>query len=59
MGLDLMGFSTHQDFVDPDPRKRRHNVEQTIFYIKQAYELGIPTIRINTGRWNTSKALTT
>ena len=54
-GLDLMGFSTHQDFVDPDPRKRRHNVEQTIFYIKQAHELGIPTIRINTGRWNTSK----
>ena len=54
-GLDLMGFSTHQDFVDPDPRKRRHNVEQTIFYIKQAQELGIPTIRINTGRWNTSK----
>ena len=27
-GLALMGFSTHQDFVDPDPRKRRHNVEQ-------------------------------
>ena len=54
-GLDLMGFSTHQDFVDPDPRKRRHNVEQTIFYIKQAHDLGIPTIRINTGRWNTSK----
>ena len=23
-GLDLMGLSTHQDFVDPDPRKRRH-----------------------------------
>ena len=54
-GLALMGFSTHQDFVDPDPRKRRHNVEQTIFYINQAHELGIPTIRINTGRWNTSK----
>ena len=54
-GLALMGFSTHQDFVDPDPRKRRHNVEQTIFYINQARELGIPTIRINTGRWNTSK----
>ena len=54
-GLALMGLSTHQDFVDPDPYKRRHNVEQTIFYIRQAHELGIPTIRINTGRWNTSK----
>ena len=54
-GLALMGLSTHQDFVDPDSYKRRHNVEQTIFYIRQAADLGIPTIRINTGRWNTSK----
>ena len=54
-GLALMGLSTHQDFVDPDARKRRHNVEQTIFYIQQAHEMGIPTIRINTGRWGTSK----
>ena len=54
-GLALMGLSTHQDFVDPDAYKRRHNVEQTIFYIRQAADLGIPTIRINTGRWNTSK----
>ena len=54
-GIDLMGLSTHQDFVDPDPYKRRHNIEQTIFYIRQAHALGIPTIRINTGRWGTSK----
>ena len=54
-GLALMGLSTHQDFVDPDAYKRRHNVEQSIFYIRQAADLGIPTIRINTGRWNTSK----
>ena len=54
-GLALMGLSTHQDFVDPDPYVRRHNVEQTIFYIRQAHELGIPTLRINTGRWGTSK----
>jgi len=54
-GIALMGLSTHQDFVDPDAYKRRHNVEQTIFYIRQAADLGIPTIRINTGRWNTSK----
>ncbi len=54
-GLALMGLSTHQDFVDPDPYVRRHNVEQTIFYIRQAYELGVPSIRINTGRWGTSK----
>ncbi len=54
-GVALMGLSTHQDFVDPDPYVRRHNIEQTIFYIRQAHALGIPTIRINTGRWGTSK----
>ena len=54
-GVDLMGFSTHQDFVDPDWLVRRRNVEQTICYIEQAYALGIPTLRINTGRWGTSK----
>ena len=32
-GIALMGLSTHQDFVDPDAYKRRHSVEQTIFYI--------------------------
>lgn len=53
-GIDLMGYSTHQDFVDPDPYVRRRNVEQTISYIEQAYALGIPTLRINTGRWNTT-----
>ncbi|MFT6865014.1 MAG: L-ribulose-5-phosphate 3-epimerase [Akkermansiaceae bacterium] len=54
-GVDLMGFSTHQDFVDPDEIVRRRNVEQTITYIEQAYALGIPTLRINTGRWGTSE----
>ena len=54
-GVDLMGFSTHQTFVDPSERVRRRNVEQTIAYIEQAYALGIPTLRINTGSWGTSK----
>jgi sugar phosphate isomerase/epimerase len=54
-GVDLMGFSTHQDFVDPEEIVRRRNVEQTICYLEQAYALGIPTLRINTGRWGTSK----
>lgn len=45
-GVDLMGFSTHQDFVDPKEIVRRRNVEQTISYIEQAYALGIPTLRL-------------
>jgi sugar phosphate isomerase/epimerase len=55
LGLDLMGFSTHQGFLNPDPAVRQQNVEKTIHQIELAYALGIPTIRINTGRWRTSK----
>lgn len=54
-GLDLCGFSTHQSFVDPDREKRQENVEHTIKCIELAYAMGIPTIRVNTGRWGTSK----
>ena len=54
VGLDLCGFSTHQGFVSPDPDVRRENVEKTIHQIELAYALGIPTIRINTGRWGTT-----
>ena len=53
-GLALCGMSTHQSFLSPDPATRRKNVDLTIHQIELAYKLGIPTIRINTGRWGTS-----
>jgi sugar phosphate isomerase/epimerase len=53
--LDLCGFSTHQGFVSPDPAVRRKNIDHTLHCIELAYALGIPTIRVNTGRWGTSK----
>jgi L-ribulose-5-phosphate 3-epimerase len=55
LGLDLMGFSTHQGFLTPDEQKRTDNILKTTQYLEQAYDLGIPTIRVNTGRWGTSK----
>lgn len=55
-GLDLMGFSTHQGFVYPDAAKRQENVEKTLHQIELAYRMGIPTMRINTGRWGTTKS---
>src|SRR5207247_1516988 len=55
LGLDLMGFSTHQSFLDPDKAERNKNVDITIHQIELAYALGIPTMRVNTGRWKTSK----
>jgi sugar phosphate isomerase/epimerase len=54
-GLSLCGFSTHQGFLYPDPKERQKNIDHTIHTIELAYALGIPTIRINTGRWGTSK----
>ncbi|MFT4636943.1 MAG: L-ribulose-5-phosphate 3-epimerase [Verrucomicrobiales bacterium] len=55
LGLDLMGFSTHQDFVSPDKESRQKNIDHTLDTIEQAYQLGIPTLRLNTGRWGTIK----
>jgi L-ribulose-5-phosphate 3-epimerase len=55
LGLDLCGFSTHQSFVFPDAERRQENVYKTLQCIELAYRLGIPTIRVNTGRWGTSK----
>lgn len=54
-GLDLCGFSTHQDFVEPEKEERQKNIAKTIASIERAYKLGIPTMRVNTGRWGTSK----
>jgi sugar phosphate isomerase/epimerase len=54
-GLDLCGFSTHQTFVSPDPAVRQKNIDHTLHCIELAYEMGIPTMRVNTGRWGTSR----
>ncbi len=52
-GIDLVALSIHQDFVDPDPAVRRQQVEHTLKCIEIAYALGVPCIRLNSGRWNT------
>jgi len=54
LGLDLCGLAAHQSFLSPDADERRRNVAKTIESIELAYALGIPTLRVNTGRWGTS-----
>lgn len=54
-GVDLCGFSIHQGFVSPDPAVRKKNVDHTLGCIELAYKMGIPTMRLNTGRWGTTK----
>jgi len=55
-GVHLCGFSIHQGFVNPDPAIRKKNIDHTAHCIELAYKMGIPTMRVNTGRWGTSKS---
>jgi sugar phosphate isomerase/epimerase len=54
-GIDLVCLSIHQDFVQSDPTMRQVQIEHTNKCIEIAYELGIPCIRLNSGRWKTIK----
>jgi L-ribulose-5-phosphate 3-epimerase len=54
-GVDLCGLSIHQGFISPDAGERKKNIDHTLHCIELAYKLGIPTMRLNTGRWNTTK----
>ena len=52
-GVDLFCLSIHQDFVDPDRAVLKKEVDHTLKCIELAYQLGVPCIRLNSGRWNT------
>ncbi len=52
-GLDLFSLAIHQDFVSPDVDERARQVDHTKKCIELAYRLGIPAIRLNSGRWKT------
>ncbi len=53
LALDLYGLAIHQDFVQPDPEERQRHIEHTRHCLQLAHELGIPCIRLNSGRWKT------
>jgi len=55
-GLDLCCMSTHQGYVHPDKERRQKNIDLTIKQIEIAYRLGVPIVRINTGRWGTTRS---
>lgn len=55
-GLDLIMLSIHQDFVDPEPAKRLEAIDHTKHCIDLAHQMGIPAIRLNTGRWGTIRS---
>lgn len=53
LGLALPMLSIHQDFVWPKPEDRKRNIEHTVHCIDLAHQMGIPCIRLNSGRWKT------
>ncbi len=55
-GIDLVSLSIHQDFVSPEPAERQKAIDHTIHCIDLAYRMGIPCIRLNSGRWGTVKS---
>ncbi len=54
-GVAPVCLSTHQTFLNPDPAVVTANVEHTEKCIEICYEMGIPSMRINTGRWGTTE----
>ena len=55
-GLALPMLSIHQDFISDVAEERQKDVAHTIRCIELASRLGIPSIRLNSGRWNTIKS---
>jgi L-ribulose-5-phosphate 3-epimerase len=53
-GVSLVALSIHQDFVDPDRSRRQKDIAHTIHCIELAAAMGIPCMRLNTGRWGTA-----
>ena len=49
LGLDLYNLSIHQDFVHDDADVRQQHIDHTLRCIDLAHEMGIPSIRVNSG----------
>lgn len=55
-GIALTCLSIHQGFVTPDKTELKKHVDHTLHCMELAYKMGIPCLRLNTGRWNTIKS---
>lgn len=55
-GIALTCLSIHQGFVYPDATERKKHIDHTLHCIELASKMGIPCLRLNTGRWNTIKS---
>ncbi len=55
-GVNLICLSIHQDFVSPDAEERQKHIDHTIHCLELAHEMGIPALRLNSGRWGTVRS---
>ena len=58
-GVAVISLSIHQDFVSPDEGERQEAIDHTKHCIDLAHQMGIPSIRLNSGRWGTSGSFDT
>lgn len=54
--LAMPMLSIHQDFVSPDAAERQKMVDHTKHCMDLANAMGIPCVRLNSGRWKTIKS---
>jgi L-ribulose-5-phosphate 3-epimerase len=55
-GIALTCLSIHQSFVSPDKDFLKKEINHTKRCIELAAKMGIPALRLNSGRWNTIKS---
>jgi sugar phosphate isomerase/epimerase len=55
-GIALTCLSIHQSFVSPDKEFLKKEIAHTRKCIELAAKMGIPCLRLNSGRWNTIKS---
>jgi len=55
-GIAFTCLSIHQSFVSPDKAFLAKEIEHTKKCIELAAKMGIPCLRLNSGRWNTIKS---
>jgi sugar phosphate isomerase/epimerase len=55
-GIAMTCLSIHQGFVFPDKEELHKHIEHTKHCMELAADMGIPCMRLNTGRWNTIKS---
>src|SRR5438876_2999086 len=52
-GIAIVAVSAHHNFVQPDPEKRRQEIDKLCRWVDVAHELGAPAVRAFGGRWAT------